>query len=317
MATVFSGSFDEARPVATAKAPLRKRRRWWYLVVPVLVVLALPTIVGYTPLRNWALGLAAGDLEGTVECGSMSLGWFSSVSADELTIKGRDGKEVLSAKRVELGTSLATLVFAPRSLGEIRVDSPKLSVVFHERGSNVEDVLAKILAKERPPGPPLTATIAVSGGTATIEDAVAKRSWDVTKFDGNVELPGAGVIAARGSIAGQLAADPDTPRFDCKFELLRADESAAQNATPDEKSAKSNTFAIKTDNLPLDVLAPVLRRFDPQAQLAGRMTADATVAWPRRPTTPKTRKTPVRWPCAGELPQRRWNGAARRWARIA
>ncbi|MEX2185459.1 MAG: hypothetical protein WD875_01640 [Pirellulales bacterium] len=279
MATVYSETFEDAQPVgrAAAVAAPRRRRRWiWFVVLPVLFVLALPTLVSLRPLRGRVLRMAASDIDGDVNCGSLSLGWFSSQSVGDLSIVGRDGRTLLTGATIEVPKSLFSLIAAPGDLGTIKITGPQLNLIVRADGSNLEDILAKLLAPDEPSKTSVVATISVAGATATIVDEVKQRQWKVTALEASVTLSPDATMAAKGKISAQLAADPDTPRLACEFSLPRTGNAAANAASVGGQA----NLALKTERFPLELCEMFARRWDPQFQLSGRLTTDMAAQWP-------------------------------------
>jgi hypothetical protein len=271
MATVYSESFEDT-PVrqATALAVPRRRRLPWLLAIGLAIALAAPTVIGYTPLRGWALGFASAKLNGSLECESLSLGWFTSLQASGVALRDAKGQVIVEASRVALPKSILGLLFSPSELGTIRVDNPRLHVVFTATGSNVEDVIAPLLAPDATDRKRLAAIVEIAGGAGTIEDQARRRQWELTSLDGTINLLGEGDVAASGKVAAQLRADPDTPHATCEFEI--------PNAAADAKAARIN-LAITCDRFPLEVCEPLVRRFDAATELSGRLTGDAKIGW--------------------------------------
>jgi translocation and assembly module TamB len=275
MATVITEAFDDAVPVKPGAAvmPIRRRRWAWLFLAPVLVVLALPTVLSLSPFRGRILQMATGQIDGTVACESLSLGWFSSQSVGNLSIVGRDGKALLAGATIEVPKSLLSLARSPGELGTVKITGPQLSLHVRADGSNLEDVLAKLLepAEEKSEGT-VRGTIDVSGATATIVDEVRQREWKITSFDANVELSPDAATSLKGKIAAQFAADPDTPRVTCEFVLPNTDAADASTA--------SGELSLKTERLPLDLCEAFARRWDANLRLSGRMTTDLAAQWP-------------------------------------
>lgn len=273
MATVLTEAFDDALPAKPA-ATVVPRRRWiWLLVAPVLAVLMLPTIVSTKPFRGRVLRLATSQVDGEVNCGSLSLGWFSSQAVGNLSITGRDGRVLLSGATVEVPRSLFSLALSPGDLGTVKITGPQVNLFVRADGSNLEDVLAKLLEPQEPSKTSVTGTIAVSGASATIVDEVRQREWKVTAFDANVALSPDANTSAKGTISAQLAADPDTPRLACEFSLPKSDGATAA-------SGGVASLTLKTERFPLDLCEAVGRRWDASLRLSGRLTADLAAQWP-------------------------------------
>jgi hypothetical protein len=279
MATVYSEAFDDARPVerpAAAAIP-RRRRRLWIVLAPVLLVLALPSIISYTNLRHRVLRMAV-EVDGKIRCESMSLGWFTSQSVGGLSIVDKDGKPLLTETHVELPKSLLSLALSPGDLGTIKISHAQLDLVLRADGSNLEEVLAKLLKPNEPPGKPVSGTIELANVTATIVDEVKQRQWKVTALGGSVQLSPDASTAVKGVLNAQLAADPDTPRLACEFTIPKTDVAAGgadAAALPSQASV-----VLKTERFPLDLCEPIVRRWDEKFVLSGRLTTDMAAEWP-------------------------------------
>ena len=78
-------------PQSSAAALRPHRRRWFKILVAVVVlvffgVAAAPTIVAKTALRNRIARQAAADLNGTIDIGAASLGWFSPIELRDVRL---------------------------------------------------------------------------------------------------------------------------------------------------------------------------------------------------------------------------------------
>src|SRR5262245_1409749 len=108
-------------------APQRPRRRWLRMLLALLAVLLLvvwfaPTIVAKTGLRNRLARKAAADLHGTLDIGSASLGWFSTIELRDVTLTDAQGRVVARLPKVTSSKSLIGLLRDQSTLGELTLD---------------------------------------------------------------------------------------------------------------------------------------------------------------------------------------------------
>src|SRR4249920_2659898 len=112
--------------------PPRPRRRLWLKVFVGLFVLLLflvgaaPTIIAKTGLRNRIARQAASDLNGTLDIGSASLGWFSPIELRDVSVTDLQGRIVAQVPSVTSSKSLFSLLFNRAALGEFTLDRPNV-----------------------------------------------------------------------------------------------------------------------------------------------------------------------------------------------
>src|SRR5688572_24215156 len=86
---------QQSAPTVTPK----RRRRVPRIILGLFVLLALgvwfaPTIIARTSLRNHIVRNAAHDLNGTLDVGDASLGWFSPIELRDVTLTDPQGHVV-------------------------------------------------------------------------------------------------------------------------------------------------------------------------------------------------------------------------------
>ena len=105
--------------IHSMKQRITRRGRWWIAgsIVGVLLVLwALPMIVAHSPLRNRILRSMADGLQGEIDSGGASFGWFSPVELYDVEISDEDGDRVLLVPTVTSGHSSSTCTALQRPL---------------------------------------------------------------------------------------------------------------------------------------------------------------------------------------------------------
>ncbi len=226
-----------------------------------------PVIIANTSLRNWMLQTAVAP-EGTVTAGSASLGWFSPVAADNVEVRDRDGKSVVSIGSFRTEKTLIALLLDVDQIGRVHVDKPEVRVVAYEHDTNLDRVFATLLKSEEESS--LTAQVEVTDGTLLYEDAVAKREYKINELKADCTLGDAAEgIALSGS--GKLAGQQPPGSFQIE---LRATPSKSTGA-----ALANGKVHCQTTALPLELLDPLLRRGIDSAQLSGQMSSELDGAW--------------------------------------
>src|SRR2546421_7890123 len=98
------------------------RFRFWraigYTLLAALVLILLaPFIVAKTPISTWLIAQATKDLPITVSVGSLSLGWFTSLSAENIVIQDKKGNALAQIPRVTAERNLMNLAISRKELG--------------------------------------------------------------------------------------------------------------------------------------------------------------------------------------------------------
>lgn len=257
-------------------APRRKRRWRWLagaaLLLGVLVWLA-PVIIAHSPMMGWIVSSASSDLDGSVEVGSASLGWFSPIGLSQIEIRDDKGQPVMTIPQVSGDRSLLSLAFNRSDLGTFRLEKPQIFVVLDDKGTNVQRLIAKYL--EPSDGPAPNVGVVIVDGTVTIEDRsaggnAAPDKWKIENLDLDFNMPDDGSITLTTS--GAIPDGRKVGKFDVELTMPTAAE-------------KSNSLAVTTGALPLDNLAALLNAFAPESglaetELAGRLDSKIECQWP-------------------------------------
>lgn len=274
-------SADVAAPppavaAATPESPPR-RRRWLRLLVGslfllVLTALASPAIVAKTPLRNWAARTALADLKGTVEVGGASLRWFGPVELRDVVVKDAQGRTLLSVPRVTSSKSLVALIRDRSDLGEFTIDRPAIDIVCEGTTTNLEDTFAAYLKDDGTPPRPTRPAVAVrvDDGALTVRDG--SQTWQFTVVDVTAAVPAARTEPVTAKLSAAISGSPPGK--------IEADISTG--------AAGRAKFAAA--GFPLESLAPLLRRIDPAATVAGTFTANLVAEWGTDPAGRPTAK---------------------------
>jgi len=219
-----------------------------------LVALA-PTILSLTPLGPQLVASAAqGQIDGSLEAKSVSIGWLSSTTLTDVTVKDPQGNIVATAESVVVGKSILGLLSDRNDLGTITVANPQVVVVTRPDGSNLEDLLAPLLAKPST-GPTPAMIVDVQNGNVKLVDAVSDQSWELTPVAAHVESP-------RGAeTAWKVTAEAKLRDSGVRADIAHVPGDATQTSA-----------TIEADRFPLEPLQPVLTRLLGPVRLSGAVT---------------------------------------------
>jgi hypothetical protein len=229
------------------------------VVLLIVLVWFAPTLVAKTGLRNQILASAAAELNGTLTADDASFGWLSPVELRGIALKDKDGNDVARADRVVVDSTLVGLLLSTRSIGPIRVEKPTLDLVCVEKGTNLEDVLAKYLAAPPSDGARVALSVQLVDGSLTIRNPDRSVSHTWTAVAGEVAIP---------------AAKNEPIRV-----TARAGTDAANELTLDATIGDDGRVALTGKQVPLTAVGLVVKRFEPTTTLGGTLTTDLTVAW--------------------------------------
>ena len=121
------------------------------------------------------LAYLTADFDGRVASRGVSLGWFSPVVVQEISVEDRHGQKLAQVETVRTESSLLTLLLNSQELGVIHLDKPALTVVLRNDGSNLEDALASLLAKPSSSGT-VSGSIEVTDGSVNVVDSSRRTS---------------------------------------------------------------------------------------------------------------------------------------------
>jgi len=271
------------------RLPFYQRRgfQWTigFVAALLLIIWALPVIIAKTPLINSLVGIGARDLDGSLRIGSASLGWFSPIACSDLEIRDPQNKVVLSVPQVRGDRALASILWNGRYLGKFRFEKPQITVSFDERTSNLEELLAKILARKGRPQR-YDMAIEVVDGTVLVEDRGRNASCKIDNLQlklaspldpqGTLELDAAGAVQQPGAAAGELKAALEIgPLADDD-----SDQSVAhRKATGGVALPKTGRVSLGLRDLPLGVWQSLASRFAKIDTLDGRVTGMLQIHW--------------------------------------
>ena len=261
-----------AKPHRKPASPRRRKPRGMLLLLSLLlafglVVWFLPLMMASSSLLGWMATRAARDLNGSVRIGGASLGWLSPVVFTDVEILDAQGNSVLQASRVTGNQRLMNLLLDRRRLGVFRVEQPQLNVVLRADGSNVEDLLARYLSRDS--SEPTEVSLEVVEGRMSIQEAAGGRTWAIEALQMALQTSADHAVPLKVHVAGAVADALNPGQFDVALEVpsRTASESGRRLAVIDAQGLSAEMFA------------PLLARFAPGWQCAGRLSPKLRCAW--------------------------------------
>ena len=131
----------------TFKAPRSRNRRFFvlgFLIVIAMFVLFAPTILVNTPLKQSALDYAFSDVNGNVKVGKITVGWFSPVRLEHVTLADANGQEVIAVDSIATSNRLLSFLSGD-DLGTVEITRPTFDLFVRPDGSNIEDIFANYI----------------------------------------------------------------------------------------------------------------------------------------------------------------------------
>jgi hypothetical protein len=255
-----------------------------------LLLLAAPTIVSKTPLRDTLLGMVLPAEAGSLRARGGSFGWMGPTALDGVELRDPAGDVLLAAERVQVDQGLLGLVSGGGKRLAIRVDRPTVNLLLNAPNSpapsNLESFAGRLAsAQERgaeapsapgvgspPSGTGGDVSVALAGGTVRIMDAITGERWIVDGLEGTLTNLGLGVDRVEAALAGTVTAvaaagvpaAPPVGQFEARL------GSAADG---------SRAVRGRLGSAPLPLVAAFLRRDDPTARLSGYASADGEAVW--------------------------------------
>ncbi len=234
-------------------------------LLAVVVVAALPRLMGLAPARAWLVGRINARLApGSIGLAGLAPTWTGPIELTGVTLVDPKGKKVLAARRVRLDRGLLGLLASPSKFGKVVVEGAEIDVERRADGSvDVLDALGP-LAKPAAPG------AAVPGPAPASAPADPGPSVVVVVVDGKLRLvsPELGEPLVAGSIEGKVTLAPGRP-IEVALALADAGRSLEVRAKLDNQAPPGTPgdleLAVAGKSWPLHVRrsgADVRGRFD-------------------------------------------------------
>ena len=231
------------------------------LVLAVLIALVwfAPAIVATTSLKQSVLAMATDGLNGTVEVGELSLGWFSPVEIHAVTVTDSRGKPAIQVAKISTSKSLLALALDHADVGLVTIEQPVVNLICEPGTTNIEQIIANFLKDDGSPMKPVRTGIVLQVVQGRVNLTEAGHTSESV-----LELPEATITMPSSR------AEPITV-----IAAVTTPDAVAPGTLNAELSVGTTTTAkIKSDRLALGNLEPLVRRFVPDTNIAGQLTSD-------------------------------------------
>ncbi|MBM4089979.1 MAG: hypothetical protein FJ276_11245 [Planctomycetes bacterium] len=270
----------------------RRRRRFvrgalagaCVLALVVLLLWFAPAMLVRSPFWPRILAGMAARFDGQIATDSVRLGWFSPIEARGITIRDAKGEPLATVASLRTNARLIWLLTHRGDVGVVRIEQPELFVRLRGDGSNLEDAIAAW--RSRPSSSPAAAgTVEFSDGTVSLRDDAAGHDAELRSLRGKVRLAATADAASTATVeACELVSG--TRHGTCQAEATwqGAGESLCWSVS------------AQLESVVLSAVAPVLRRYRRDVELAGSVSGDVRFGWdgPRRQLTVQLRQVSAR-----------------------
>ena len=237
-----------------------------------------------SPFWPRILASMAARFDGQIATDSVRLGWLSPIEARGITIRDAKGEPLATAASLRTDARLIWLLTHRSNLGVVRIEQPELFVRLREDGSNLEDAIA--VWRSRPRNSPAAAgTVEFSDGTVSVRGDAAGRDAELRSLRGKVQL----AATADGASTATVEA----------CELVSGTRHGTCRAEATWQGAGESlcwSVSAQLESVVLSAVAPVLRRYRRDVELAGSVSGDVRFGWdgPRRQLTVQLRQVSAR-----------------------
>jgi len=284
---------DESSP----RKRRRPRRRWRLLVGVVALaglVVAAPTIIAKTPLRNLVLSGALPSGVGRLTSTDATFSWSGGQTLAGVVHVDAAGAPLFSADAIAISRSLIGFASNPDNLGKVTLTRPVIHLETRQGGSNLEDFLQRVAEAasqadaSTPDGAHRTKTVQMEiiDGVILGRDAATGQPWRIDALAAtaapagpeawNILASGALTLASTPPAASQRLAGeaPSDHAGRFRFHLH-----PALAATGGMNPLARQQLELIADRLPLAPIEPWLARVVPAARLTGNASADLRLIW--------------------------------------
>lgn len=275
MATIEQ--LTDLSPSASEASTIGRKLRGWRIAalatgMLLFLVWLAPIVVAHSPLRNWLLSMAAGDLAGSVRAGGASFGWFSPVKVYDLEVRDAGENPVLQTPQIQVDRALWRLVTSATRIGRVRVERPSVNLVLTDSGSNLEELLAPWLVETDEPAADISAQVEILDGRISVKDEPSGRKWQIDKLRLALDVPQFGRQPIQMRLSGVVPAEARTGRLavDLRLSHDRAEATLGQSR---------GECSLTTEALPLELVSAFARRVAPQVRLSGSSTSTLACRW--------------------------------------
>ncbi len=244
------------------------------LIVLAIALALAPTIIAKTGISSWLIARATQGLPISVTVGSLSLGWFSPIVAEDVVVRDAEGITLAQIPRVQTERNLMNLAYSRADLGKIRIERTTVDLVFSNNSSNLESLLSKWpkseakppagLPRRGPAGPSFS--VEFVEGTVKIVDADKGKNWQLAKVEIRLTHDGVSAPPLRGSATAAVTGEGDPGAIDIGM-------------SGEMSAVLRGQLTAKLQSIPVALAEVMVRRSLPDLICGGRLNGEAGARW--------------------------------------
>lgn len=280
MATVGRRSRQHTYERISVAEPEPARRSWRMVIIPVALATLLwllPGIVAHTPLLSWAVRTFS-KLEATVAIRSASLGWFSPITVSGVEIRDAQNRPVLQLSEMKTEKSLLGILSNLSTVGSLKLDKPKLTLLLRKDGSNLEDVMIQWLKAEGKSGRTAIALEIVDGSVSVVDDET-RQTWEIEKLQLALNTTQDSSLPTKLNVTATMPGAQHPGSLSMKFHF-QPREAPSKDPSPELSLDNSDgELIVETEAIPLAMFERLAGRFVPELRLSGRLVSKVDLQW--------------------------------------
>ena len=267
--------------MAYFEAETRPRRwrfvRWLLFLAALMVVLLLaaPTIVTRTSLKDHLISKFLPAEIATVSMRDLSIGWFSPLRVQDLRIVDGQNEPLLEVAEISGDRTLVDFAKNYSDIGTVVVTSPVAHLTLRPDGSNLEDTINKLM-EEYPSDASAAEPTAIAANLKLVDGKViafeqaSGQTWQLEQLYTVATMPASLDANWVVEASGQLEGSP----------FAASMQTALGKATDVWPLGPEGTATVQTNALPLAPLRyAALRSGQPIDQLVGTLSSNIGAQW--------------------------------------
>ena len=260
------------RPATTSAVPRRRISRRGTIAICLTGFLGLvfltPQLVAWSPLRHDLPRIRLPGYPGKITVGSAWLWWWGSTELHDVQFDGVDGAPLLTSRLIREDHGIWARLVRPDDPVGVQVEQPAVTLHLRSDGSNVEDALTPVF--KHPKQRRRARTFEIFDATIHATDAQTGRTVEWNHIQAHGQLVPDGSRPSEVHLAAKL---DDSSVADC----LQLDVTYTSTPHGLPNAASPWNVAVRTNDLPVETLTPLLHRACPGLDLTGPVSADIRV----------------------------------------
>jgi hypothetical protein len=235
------------------------------------LVLIAPNLIGWTGQLQTAVDRFV-HLDGQLQIGSSSLGWFQKVRLKNILLKNTEGEIIAKIEEIESSKSLLMLCLNQQDLGEFTVRQADVSLVTWPAGSNLEQVFQPMIStpQEGEPGKSSLpqVTLNLTNSRLSFKRLEDDQWYDLVDTAAKLEvLPASNQLTLKlqatngGDVSGSIQVDANA---------------SMDFATSTLSDLKAH---VNAQQFVCDFLTPILHRIGQDTQLRAKLDSRLDATW--------------------------------------